>query len=117
MLRLNAGKNLSTGIFAVALVLVGSLAQADPLDDAKSGGLVGETSLGLIAAVEASPSANIKALVRDINARRLARYGEIAASTGGSLEQVQALVGRRLIDGAPSGSFVLGADGAWVRVP
>ena len=92
-------------------------AWADALDDATAAGVVGETRNGFIAAVGANPSREIAALIEDINTRRLARYGEIAASTGGTVEQVGILVGQRQIENAASGSFVQGADGAWVRVP
>lgn len=110
-------------IILLALVLgfgsgpfVGS-ASAGPLDDAKAAGLVGETPLGLIAAVSVNPSGDIAALVADINGRRLVRYGEIAAETGSTLEQVQMLVGERLIGDAAPGSFVQGANRVWVQVP
>ena len=109
-------------MFLSAVLSLASLAftpgaWADALDDAKAAGLVGETRNGFIAAVGANPSREIAALIDDINTRRLARYGEIAATTGGTLAQVGILVGQRQIESAASGSFVQGTDGAWVRVP
>jgi uncharacterized protein YdbL (DUF1318 family) len=106
-----------TLVLSIGLVVVASSSWADALDDAKGAGLVGETPQGLIASVQPSPSPQIANLVADINARRLTRYREIAAETGGTLEQVQALVGQRLIEATPSGSFVMGSDGAWARIP
>ncbi len=110
-------------VFAVGLILSFGAASftgaawATPLDDAKAAGQVGETPQGLIAAVTANPTGAIVALIADINGRRLAAYQGIATDTGGTVAQVQAQIGQRLIKEAAPGSFILGADGVWRRAP
>ena len=102
------------------LLLLASLglahpAFADALDDAKAAGLVGESSTGYLGVVSPPGDAATRALVDDINARRKARYREIAASNGIDLEAVELLAGQKAIDRTPAGRFVRGANGAWRR--
>jgi len=91
-----------------------ALAQGD-LPSAKAAGLIGERPDGLVGAVSPAAPANIRALVEQINAQRLARYREIATRNGTALDQVQAVAGAQLVDMTPAGQYVLNAAGQWVR--
>lgn len=104
-------------VFGAVLAVGGAAAQAGPLDDARAAGFVGETPQGLLAAVSVPPSAEIRALIDDINIRRMAQYRESADEAGVTVEQFQAIIGERLIDEARPGTFIMDADGNWVRVP
>lgn len=84
------------------------------LDDAKRQGLVGETVEGYLAAVKGSPSAAVKALVDDVNAKRRAEYQRIARENGLELSQVEALAARKAIEKTPPGDWVR-VNGDWRR--
>lgn len=82
------------------------------LDDAKNQGLVGETSSGLLGVVEASTES--KALAQDINAKRIAKYKEIAKKNDMTLEQVSILAGEKAMQKTPSGQYIQNSAGKWV---
>lgn len=103
---------LTTGVLALGLMLGSLTAFAIGLDDAKARGLVGETVDGYLGAVEAS--AEVNALVADINAKRKAEYQRIAQKNGIDLSTVEALAGKKAIEKTPAGQYVQ-IEGAWVR--
>lgn len=89
-------------------------AQADALDDALRSGQVGETPRGYVAPVKA-PSGSITKLINDINARRRAEYANIAKRNNLTLQQVEALVGKKIIGRAPAGTYYQDDSGSWRR--
>ena len=89
---------------AALLLALALPASALELGDAKDRGLVGETASGYIAAVK--PSAEVDALVRDINNRRRAQYQKIADKNKISLEAVEARAGQKAIEKTPAGQMV-----------
>lgn len=98
-----------------ALLLSGAaLAHAIDLDQAKAQGLVGETIEGYLAAVNAAPSAEVAALVEDVNAKRRAEYQRIARDNGIELEQVEALAAKKAIEKTRPGGWIR-IDGEWRR--
>lgn len=103
--------------FVAALVSIAAPAARaqEGLDAAKAAGMVGERPDGLAGVVAGNAPGDVRALVDRVNAARLARYREVARSNGASLEQVQAVAGRRLIDGAPPGQYVQAPGRGWVR--
>jgi len=74
------------------------------LDEAKSAGLVGETNTGYLGAVK--PSAEVDALVANINAQRKVHYQDIATKNGISLEAVEARAGLKAIEKTATGDYV-----------
>ncbi|HEC26121.1 MAG TPA: DUF1318 domain-containing protein [Gammaproteobacteria bacterium] len=78
----------------LALALFALPAAALNLAQAKAQGLVKETPSGYIAAVK--PSAEVKALVGQINAGRKAEYQKIAKKRGTPLSVVEQLAGQKL---------------------
>ena len=109
---------LRTRRFFLALVLallpiMALPAHADGLDSAKAAGLVGERPDGMLGVVTATPEAT--AIVADVNARRLAKFKDIAAKNGQSLAAVQAVAGQEFIARTPAGQFIMNAAGVWVR--
>jgi hypothetical protein len=99
---------------ALACATAPALAQAT-LEEAKAVGLVGERPDGLVGLVEASASADVIALVDEVNAKRMARYAQVAAENNSTVEQVQAVAGAQLIERTPAGQFVMNAAGRWIR--
>ena len=91
-------------ISLVLSVFLALPALALDLGDAKSRGLVGENASGYIAAVKSSPE--VDALVSQINAKRKARYQEIAKQNSISLEAVQVRAGQKAIKKTPAGQYV-----------
>ncbi len=105
--------------FLAAALLGLSLVAAQPaaaqsLDQAKAAGQVGERPDGLVGVVADAPPA-VRALVDQINARRLEEYRAIAGRNGTNVTAVQAIAGQKLTAQAPAGSFVMDASGKWVR--
>ncbi|MBM3515562.1 MAG: DUF1318 domain-containing protein [Alphaproteobacteria bacterium] len=86
------------------------------LDEARGQGLIGERPDGLVGAVAASPSAEVKALVDSVNTARLASYKDVAQKNGTPLDAVQMIAGEKQVQKAKENRwFVLGADGAWSK--
>ncbi len=110
--------NRFSGVVGTLLLVLG-LAVAAPalaidLDQAKRDGLVGETMEGYLAAVSDAPSAEVVALVEDINARRRAEYRRIAEQNGIELSQVEALAAKKAIEKTREGGWVR-INGDWRR--
>jgi uncharacterized protein YdbL (DUF1318 family) len=102
----------ATLLLAVGLGL--GPAVAGPLEDAKAEGLVGERIDGYLGVVGGA-SANVQSLVDRINAERKAKYAEIAKKQGAPVEAVAQIAGKKLIERAGSGEYVMGANGNWQR--
>jgi uncharacterized protein YdbL (DUF1318 family) len=100
---------------AVLLITVSSAAFALDLQVAKDKGLVGETPSGYLAAPSDKASAEVNALIQDINAQRKVKYIEIAAKVGKSLDIVEQLAGQKAIEKTEAGRLVQLADGSWVK--
>lgn len=97
-------------------LLVSVAAWALELDQAKSQGLVGEQVNGYLGVVASQPSAEVRALVQDINAKRRQAYQRIANDNGIALEQVAALAGKKAIEKTPRGQYVQDpASGSWMK--
>ncbi len=103
---------LAAALFALLLSLP---AHALSLDDAKAKGLVGERSTGYLGIVTTSPSADVKQLVQQINAKRRALYQKKAGKAGVSLEIMELRTGERLQQMTPAGAYIQDANGRWVR--
>ncbi len=100
----------------ITLLTVFSLsAWALDLDDAKASGLVGETPTGYLAAVSDSPSAEVTALVNEVNSKRKKQYGEIASKRNIPLNAVEKLAAKKAYEKTESGHYVKNASGAWEK--
>jgi hypothetical protein len=100
-------------LVVLGLALAIAPAQAGALEDAKVAGLVGERIDGYLGVVDSGAPASIKSLVDQINAERRAKYAEIAAKQGAPVEAVAQIAGKKLIERAPPGEYVMDADGSW----
>ena len=88
-------------------------AQAGPLEDAKAEGLVGERIDGYLGVVDSGAPGSVKSLVNQINAEREAKYADIAKKQGAPVAAVAQIAGTKLIQRAPKGEYVMGANGRW----
>jgi len=76
-------------IFAAAcLLLFLQNAWAIDIRDAKAQGLVGEGNTGLIVALQKPASAEVRALVADVNGKRKKHFNDTARKTGATPAQV-----------------------------
>ena len=109
--------NLFRSLFLLSLFLLVSATNAFALtlDQAKTQGMVGELRSGYLGIVVASPSAEVKSLVDDVNSRRRAKYQEIAKKNGTSLTDVEVLAGEKAIKETSSGGYLQVASGGWVK--
>ncbi len=109
--------NISMTSSVKILLLIGVLcapltAWGIELNAAKQQGLVGEQSNGYLGSVSA-PSAEVSALVKDINARRRAKYQQIATKNNLSLADVEALAGQKALDKTARGNYIKPVTGGW----
>lgn len=84
------------------------------ITDAKMQGLVGEKPDGLVGIVSTA-TPDVETLVDQINQERMAKYEAIAAKNGTNVRDVQALAGKKLIDQAANGEYIMTAAGTWER--
>jgi uncharacterized protein YdbL (DUF1318 family) len=114
----NSFKWFRAGLAALllALTLPLAVAHADPLDDARSAGLLGERPDGYVDAVTPNPPAEIVALKEQINAQRRKVYQQLAGEKGVPVEEVGALAAEKTIgQKLKPGMFYLNSSGQWVQ--
>ena len=85
------------------------------LQTAKSQGLVGEQPNGYLGSVKGQPTADVAALMQEINAARKKEYQKIAKRNNTQLAVIEKLAGQKAIDKTPSGQFVKSPSGEWVK--
>ena len=97
-------------VFATCLLLFVQPFFAIDLQTAKTQGLVGETTSGYLEAVK-PPSAETKALIDSVNAKRKQKYQDIAERNKTSLQAVEQLAGKKAIEkSAPGSDIKLGSS-------
>ena len=99
---------------ALLLVLAFQAAWAIDLHAAKEQGLVGEANTGYLAAVGA-PSAEVKALIDEVNAKRKAEFERTAKKTGATPEQVRIRFYELAVQRTEPGHYYQDASGNWQR--
>ena len=100
-------------IVVLGMFLSMSLAVAGALDQPKADGLIGEQANGYLGLVRQDVSADIKALVSDVNTRRKARYQDIARKQSVPLADVEKVGGTTAIDKTKRGNYIKDSSGAW----
>ncbi len=100
-------------IFLIILSLGISLAMAGALDQPKADGMIGEQADGYLGLVRQDVPPDIKALVRDVNAKRKARYQSIAGKQGVPLFEVEKVGGTTAIDRTLRGNYIKDSSGKW----
>ena len=99
-------------IFFICLIALNTACVfAADLQQAKSDGLVGEQLNGYLGLVSSDVSADVRALVKDVNTKRKAKYKSIAEKNSTSLETVELLAGKKAIEKTRSGNYVQTAAG------
>ena len=85
------------------------------LEEAKTQGMVGEQPDGYVGVVPPGASADVQALVNDINQKRRQTYEDIARRNATKLEAVEMLAGKTAIDNTKPGNFIQRPSGQWVK--
>ena len=100
-------------ILMFAIIASGQI-MASSLTPAKSDGIIGEQANGYIGFVTTA-SAEIKALVADVNKKRKLRYQQIAQSKKLSLSDVESIGGQQAITKTKSGHYIMRAGEGWTK--
>ncbi len=100
--------------FLLLTTLTVTLAIAASLDEAKAAGYLGERPDGYVGLVTEDAPDWARQLVNQINAQRRQAYAELAQGTpGATVREVGIIAGRKLIERAPSGHYVMSELGQW----
>lgn len=107
--------NFTLAAYICMALLLGSYAYAEerPLDAPRAQGLIGERYDGLTVVHDTQASAEIRALVEKTNEERRKVYAAQAASTGAPPADVGKIYAAQILQKAPAGTWVQGADGSW----
>ena len=97
----------------VISMLTVSVAVASALTQPKADGWIGEQANGYLGLVREGAPAEIKALIRDVNAKRKAGYQKIATKQGTSLADVEKVGGKKAFEKTAAGNYVRDASGNW----
>jgi uncharacterized protein len=108
----NVLRKVALAAFALLLASVQPVL-ADQLGDLKAEGIVGERIDGYVGFVSSRVTRDVRAYIDDLNAKRRQSYAGIAQKRGVPVDAVAQIAGQKLIDKAPRGQYVMGADGRW----
>lgn len=100
---------------ALLLVFALQAAWAIDLHTAKDRGLVGEANTGFLAPVKQPASAEVRALIADVNAKRRAQFERTARNTGATVEQVRVRFYQLAVQNTRPGHYYQDRSGAWKR--
>jgi len=100
---------------ALLLILAFQSAWAIDIHTAKSQGLVGEAKSGYLAAVKSPASAEVKALIAEVNAKRKTEFQRTAQSTNTTIQQVSNRFYELAIKRTKAGHYYQDASGRWKK--
>ena len=106
---------MKTIITTIGLLFLLQNAWAIDIRDAKAQGLVGEANTGYIAAVKTPASAEVRALLADVNAKRKARFEATAKKTGANMKQVAHRFYELAVQKTAAGGFYQDSSGRWKK--
>ncbi len=100
---------------AIFLSLVLQTAWAIDLGTAKNQGLVGEANSGYLAAVKSPASADVKALISSVNAKRKAKFETTANNTNATVAQVSHRFYELAVQKTKAGNYYQDVSGRWKK--
>ena len=107
---------LKLAALAMALAVIGLVApdaKAQSLNQFRASGHIGERFDGYC--VARSNHASVLKVVKSVNAKRQKIYAKRAREQGVKIGQVGRVYAKQIIQKAPAGTFILQANGKWVR--
>jgi uncharacterized protein YdbL (DUF1318 family) len=102
-------------IAAFGLLLLLQNAWAIDIRDAKEQGLVGEANTGYVAAVQTPASAEVRALIADVNDKRKKEFEATAEKTGATPLQVAYRFYEIAVQRTAPGHYFQDANGKWKK--
>ena len=102
-------------IATIVLAMAFQSAWAIDIDTAKDQGLVGEARTGYLAAVKQPASADVQALIKDVNAKRKAKFRQAADKTDATLVQVQTRFYQLAVKRTATGHYYQDENSRWVK--
>lgn len=108
-------RTVAAALAMATLVFSASPVAASPLSDAKAAGQIGEQANGYLGVVSGNAPTNVRRLVDEINLKRREVYRATAEKSGTSLQNVEALSGKKLVERAGPGEYVKLPDGRWLK--
>jgi uncharacterized protein YdbL (DUF1318 family) len=102
-------------ITTIGLLLLLQNTWASDIRDAKAQGLVGEANTGYIAAVTSPASAEVRALLADVNAKRKAQFEATAKKTGAKTDQVAYRFYELAVQKTAPGGYYQDSSGRWKK--
>jgi hypothetical protein len=100
---------------AIVMSLFLQTAWAVDIGAAKAQGLVGESVSGYLAAVTTPASADVNALIAEVNAKRKAEFEATAKKTGASVQQVAYRFYELAVQKTAAGHYYQDATGGWKK--
>ncbi len=100
---------------AIGLLLLMQNAWAIDIHDAKAQGLVGEANTGFVAAVQSPASAEVRALIADVNGKRRAKFESAAQKTGTTVTQVANRFYELAVQKTNRGHYFQDSSGRWQK--
>ena len=100
---------------AIGLLLLMQSAWAIDIRDAKEQGLVGEANTGYLAAVQSPASAEVRALVAEVNEKRKAKFANTAKKTGTTTTQVANRFYELAVEKTAPGHYYQDSGGRWKK--
>jgi uncharacterized protein YdbL (DUF1318 family) len=102
-------------IATILMSLVLQSAWAVDIGTAKEQGLVGEANTGYLAAVKTPASADVNALIAEVNAKRKAEFETTAQKTGTTVVQVANRFYELAVQRTAAGNYYQDAAGNWKK--
>ena len=102
-------------IAAIGLLLLLQNAWAIDIRDAKEQGLVGEANTGYIVALQSPASAEVRALIADVNGKRRTQFEETAEKTGITVAKVAYRFYELAVQRTAPGHYYQEVNGKWTR--
>ena len=100
---------------AILLIFAFQGAWAIDIHTAKDQGLVGEATTGYLAAVKTPASAEVEALITEVNGKRKAQFEKAAANAGATMEQVQFRFYQLAVKKTEAGHYYQDQNGKWQK--
>ncbi len=102
-------------LVAIGLIMLMQNVWAIDIRGAKAEGLVGEANTGFIAAVQTPVSAEVRALIEDVNRKRKAKFSSTAEKTGTTVAQVAHRFYELAVQKTTTGNYYQDAGGRWKK--
>jgi uncharacterized protein YdbL (DUF1318 family) len=106
---------LKKTFLAIGLMMLLQNAWAIDIRSAKAEGLVGEANTGFLAAVQAPASAEVRALIADVNKKRKAQFTNTAQKTGTTVAQVANRFYELAVQKTTPGNYYQDSGGRWKK--